>query len=105
MQTLKNHVTLIGNMGNDAQITNFDNGAKVARFTIATDKYSHKTKSKEPEWHRVFAWGNMAQFIENYGEKGKQLAVHGRLVSRTYLNKKGEQRKVTEVEVKHLIGL
>ncbi len=105
MQNLRNHVTLIGNMGADAQITNFDNGGKVARFSLATNKYAGKDKNGKPEWHRVFAWGNMAKFIENYGEKGKQLAIHGRLVNRTYLNKEGEQRKVTEVEVKHIIGL
>ncbi len=105
MQTLKNHVTLIGNMGDAAQITNFDNGNKVARFSLATNPYGDKKKTNKPEWHRVFAWGTMAQFIENYGEKGKQLAIHGRLVNRTYLSKDGKQRKVTEVEVKHLIGL
>lgn len=105
MQTLKNHITLVGNMGNNAQITDFENGNKVARFMLATNKYNAKDQSISPEWHRVFAWGNMAKFIENYGQKGKQLAIHGRLVNRTYLNKKGQQRKVTEVEVKHLIGL
>lgn len=105
MQTLKNHVTLIGNMGDVAQITNFDNGGKVARFSLATNRYADKKKGNTTEWHRIFAWGNMAQFIENYGEKGKQLAIHGRLVNRTYLNKDGKERKVTEVEVKHLIGL
>ncbi len=104
MQTLKNHVTLVGNMGAAAQITNFDNGAKVARFNLATDKSTSKDE-KRTEWHRVFAWGNMAQFIESYGKKGKQLAIHGRLVNRTYLGKNGKQRKVTEIEVKHLIGL
>ncbi|HIP32089.1 MAG TPA: single-stranded DNA-binding protein [Crocinitomicaceae bacterium] len=103
MQTVRNHITLIGNMGGDAQITNFDNGGKVARFSIATNKYAGK--KNEAEWHRVFAWGNLAKFIESYGEKGKQLAIHGRLVNRTYLSKTGKMRKVTEVEVKHVIGL
>lgn len=103
MQTLRNHVTLIGNMGSKAQITNFDNGNKVARFNLATDK--HRGKDSKPEWHRVFAWGNLAQFIEKYGDKGRELAIHGRLVNRTYLNKDGKERKVTEVEVKHIIGL
>lgn len=105
MQTLKNHVTLVGNMGDIAQITNFDNGSKVARFSIATNSKAGNNKDGAPEWHRVFAWGSMAQFIELYGKKGRQLAIHGRLVNRTYLNKKGEERKVTEVEVQHLIGL
>lgn len=105
MQTLKNHVTLVGNMGDAAQITNFDNGSKVARFSLATNSNKGKSKNPSTEWHRVFAWGNMAQFIELYGKKGRQLAIHGRLVNRTYLNQNGEERKVTEVEVQHLIGL
>lgn len=99
MQTMRNNVTLVGNMGSDAQITTFDNGAKVARFQIAT------SESGKTHWHKVFAWGNMAHFIENYGKKGKELAIHGRLVKRTYLNKSGKQQFVTEVEVKHVIGL
>ena len=99
MQSLKNHVTLICNMGSDAQITNFENGAKVARFQIAT------SESGNTQWHKVFAWGNIANFIESYGKKGRELAIHGRLVKRTYLNKEGKQQNITEVEVKHVIGL
>ena len=105
MQTVRNHITLIGNMGGNAQITNFDNGGKVARFSLATNKYAGNDEKNGAEWHRVFAWGNLAKFIETYGEKGRQLAIHGRLVNRTYLSKEGKQRKVTEVEVKHVIGL
>lgn len=108
MITLRNHVTLIGNMGMNAEITQFDNGKKVARFSLATNK-NYKTiegkVEKNTEWHRVFAWGNLAQFIENYGQKGKQLAIHGRLVNRTYLSKTGKQRNITEIEVKHIIGV
>jgi single-strand DNA-binding protein len=99
MQTLRNNITLIGNMGSDAQITNFENGAKVARFQIAT------SDAGKTNWHKVFAWGNIAQFIESYGKKGRELAIHGRLVKRTYLTKAGKQQQVTEVEVKHVIGL
>lgn len=105
MQSINNHVTLIGNMGSQAEITNFKNGGKVARFNLATNKYTSDSNKQKAEWHRVFAWGNLAGFIENYGDKGKQLAIHGRLVNRTYLSKEGKQRKVTEIEVKHVIGL
>ncbi len=105
MQTLRNHITLIGNMGANAQITNFDNGNKVARFSLATNKSASNKKTPQADWHRIFAWGNLAKFIENYGEKGKQLAIHGRIVNRTYMNKEGKPRKVTEIEVKHVIGL
>ena len=105
MQTLKNHVTLIGSLSSNPEITNFENGGKVARFNLATNKYTSDSNKRQAEWHRVFAWGNIAGFIESYGDKGKQLAIHGRLVNRTYLSKEGKQRKVTEIEIKHVIGL
>lgn len=103
MQSIRNHVTLVGNMGTPAQITELKNGNKVARFSMATNNSYGKNRSTE--WHRVFAWGNMAKYIENYGEKGKQIAIHGRLVQRTILSPKGEERKITEVEVQQIIGL
>jgi len=108
MTTIRNHVTLIGNIGTQAEITNFDNGNKVARFNLATDSNYRANNGKmksDTEWHRVFAWGNMAQFIETYAEKGKKVAIHGRLVNRTYLTQDGKKRNVTEVELRHIIGL
>lgn len=105
MQTLKNHVTLVGSLSSKPEITNFENGGKVARFRLATNRYTMKDNKAKVEWHRVFAWGNMAQFIEKHGRIGKDLAIHGRLVNRTYLSREGKERKITEVEVKHVIGL
>lgn len=104
MQTLRNNITLVGNMGSAPIITNFENGGKVARFRLATDNKGSKG-DKTTDWHSIFAWGNMAGFLENYGAKGKQLAIHGRMVNRTYTNKSGIPRKITEIEVKHVIGL
>lgn len=105
MQTLKNHVTLIGSLSSNPEITNFENGRKVVRFRLATNRYTIKDKKARVEWHRVFAWGNIAQFIESHARIGKELAIHGRLVNRTYLSKDGRERQITEVEVKHVIGL
>jgi single-strand DNA-binding protein len=108
MNNIRNHITLIGNMGSNPQITNFDNGNKVARFQLATDRSFRANDGKiksSTEWHKVFAWGNIAGFIESYGEKGKKVAIHGRVVNRTYLNTEGKKRNVTEVEVQHIIGL
>lgn len=108
MTTIRNHVTLIGNIGSDARITNFQNGSKVVRFDLATDTQFRANDGKirsSIEWHRVFAWGNIAQFIENFGAKGKKVAIHGRLVTRTYFNPQGVKRNVTEVEVRHIMGL
>lgn len=108
MTIIRNHITLIGNIGSQTEITNFDNGNKVARFSIATGKSfraNNGTTKSETEWHRIFAWGNMAQFVEEYAEKGKKVAIHGRLVNRTYLSQDGKKRNVTEVELRHIIGL
>ena len=108
MTTIRNYVTLVGNIGSNTQITNFENGKSVARFSLATQKTTRKNDGNYTnlvEWHRIFAWGNMAQFIEKYGEKGKKVAIHGRLVNRSYLNPGGKKRNLTEVEVRQIIGL
>lgn len=108
MTTVRNYVTLIGNIGTNAQITKFENGKSVARFSLATSKTQRKNDGNYKdtvEWHRVFAWGNLAEFIEKYAEKGKKVAIHGRLVNRTYLNTEGQKRNLTEVEVRQIIGL
>jgi len=108
MTTIRNYVTLVGNIGSNTQITNFENGKSVARFNLATQKTTRKNDGNYTnlvEWHRIFAWGNMAQFIEKYGEKGKKVAIHGRLVNRSYLNPEGKKRNLTEVEVRQIIGL
>ena len=103
-----NNVTLVGNIGSDTQVTQFENGNKVVRFNLATDN-SFKSKDgnwqKDTQWHRVFAWGNIANFLENFGKKGKKVAIHGRLVTRSYYTKSGLEKKITEVEIKHILGL
>lgn len=108
MNTIRNHITLIGNIGNDPFITTFENGSKVARFNLATD-YNYRANSgkikSSTNWHRIFAWGNLAEFIQNYGAKGKKVAIHGRLVDRTVKSKDGVIKHVKEVEVHHIIGL
>ncbi len=105
MNNLKNHVTLVGKLGAPAEITNFENGGKVARFNIATPLKTKGSAESPSEWHRAFAWGGLAGFIENYGAKGRQIAVHGRLVQRTYINRYGQKRSITEVEVRQILGL
>ena len=94
-----NKVVLIGNMGDFAKVTEFNTGAKVARFQLATH-FGLETK-----WYHMFAWGNIAQFIERFGSKGKQIVVTGRLVERTYVTKEGVTKKVEEIEVRHVVGM
>lgn len=106
--TLRNHITLVGSISSNMKVFNFENGNKVARFKVTTEKSFRANNGKfktAKEWHEVFAWGNLAQFIESYGEKGKKVAIHGRLVNRTYLSPEGQKKSVTEVEVRHIQGL
>lgn len=108
MSDFRNYVTLVGSMGNNAKVTKFDNGNAVARFNLATHKMVRKNDGKyvsQVQWHKVFAWGNLAQFVETYGEQGKKVAIHGRLINRTYLSNEGTQLSSTEVELKQIIGL
>ena len=100
---MRNQITLIGNMGDNAQVVNFENGSKVARFSVATNKL--EKGQQKTEWHKLFAWGNLAEFIENFGGKGKRIAVNGKLVNRTFIAEDGSPRKVTEIEVRQVIGL
>ena len=108
MSTLKNHVQLIGNVGQEPTITNLESGKKVARLSIATNEhYKNNTgeKVQSTDWHTVVAWGKTAEIIENYVGKGKEIALTGKLRTRTYTTEDGNQRYVTEVEANEILVL
>ena len=108
MSTLKNHVQLIGNVGQEPTITNLESGKKVARFSLATNEYYKDAKGEkqtETNWHTVVAWGKTAEIIENYVGKGKEIAITGKLRTRTYTTDDGNQRYVTEVEANEILLL
>lgn len=100
MNTMKNKVQLIGNVGNEPEIKTFDGGKKVVNFTLATNE-SYKNdkgeKVEQTEWHRISAWGKTAEFIEKFVTKGKEIAIEGKLTHRSYDDKNGEKRYITEV--------
>lgn len=105
---VKNHITLIGNIGTDPRVTNFENGSKITRFQLASDKIYRANNGKmksDREWHNCFAFGSLARYLEKFAEKGKKVAIHGRLITRTYFAQDGKRRNITEVELKHIIGL
>ncbi|WP_338407042.1 single-stranded DNA-binding protein [uncultured Flavobacterium sp.] len=100
MNAMRNRVQLIGHVGNDPEIKNLDGGKKVANFTIATnDSYKNDKgeKVEQTEWHKVVAWGKTAEIIEKYVTKGKEIAIDGKLTHRSYDDKNGEKRYITEV--------
>ncbi|WP_339840793.1 single-stranded DNA-binding protein [uncultured Maribacter sp.] len=108
MSTLKNHVQLIGNVGQEPTITNLDSGKKVARFSLATNEYYKDVKGEkqtDTNWHTVVAWGKTAEIIEKFVGKGKEIGVTGKLKTRTYTTDEGNERYVTEVEANEILLL
>ncbi|MEM6813009.1 MAG: single-stranded DNA-binding protein [Bacteroidota bacterium] len=100
MSMIKNHVQLIGNVGQDPTITNLESGKKVARFSVATNenyKDSKGEKQTDTNWHTIVAWGKTAEIVEQYVAKGKEVGIAGKLKTRTYTTDDGNQRYVTEV--------
>ena len=108
MNAMKNTVQLIGYVGQEPEIKTFDGGKKLANLTLATnDSYKNDKgeKVEQTEWHKVVAWGKTAEIIEKYVTKGKEIAIEGKLTHRSYDDKNGEKRYVTEVIVNELLLL
>ena len=108
MSTLKNQVQLIGNVGQEPQVTVLENGKKVARISLATNenyKNSKGERQTNTDWHQLVAWGKVASLIEEYVFTGKEIAVQGKLSSRSYEDKEGVKRYVTEVIVSEILFL
>jgi single-strand DNA-binding protein len=101
MNNLRNSVRLIGHLGNDPELKTVDNGNKMAKLSIATnDFYTDKKGEKQTEtiWHNLVAWGKTAELVEQLLHKGTEVAIEGKLNSRSY-EKEGEKKYITEVVV------
>ena len=108
MSTLRNKVQLIGRLGNNPEIITLESGKKLAKFSIATNetyKNAQGEKVKNTEWHNVVAWNKTAEIIENYLEKGSEIAIEGKLTSRSYDDKVGNKRYITEIICNELLML
>lgn len=108
MNAMRNKVQLIGHVGQEPEIKTFDGGKKVATITIATNDYYTNDKGEkveQTEWHRVTAWGKLADIIEKYVDKGKEVAIEGKLSHRSYDDKDGNKRYITEVVANDILLL
>ena len=108
MNALRNKVQLIGNAGKDPEVKTFEGGRKLATISIATsESYTNDKGEKitDTQWHNLVAWGKTAEIIEKYVVKGNQFAVEGKLTHRSYEDKNGEKRYVTEVVVSDVLLL
>jgi single-strand DNA-binding protein len=108
MNSLRNKVQLIGNLGQNPEVRTFENGKAVARFSLATtDSYRDASGKKitETQWHNLIAWGNLAKTIEKYLVKGSEVAIEGKLTHRSYDDKDGKKCYFTEVVLNDLVML
>lgn len=108
MYALRNKVQLIGNLGNKPEVKTTETGKKMARFSVATNEAYRNTRGEkviETQWHNLVAWGKVAEIIEKYLNKGSEVAVEGKLVNRSYTDRNGNKKYVTEVQVSEVLML
>lgn len=108
MSSLKNRVTLIGNLGMDPETKTTESGKKVTHFTLATDdgyKNAEGQKIKETTWHNIVAWNGLADIANRFLKKGREVAVEGRIVYKNYEDKKGVTKYTTEIVLNDLVLL
>ena len=106
MNNLRNKVQLIGHLGADPEIKTFDSGKKKVRLSLATsENYKSATEEKveQTQWHNLIAWDKTADIAEKYLHKGSELAIEGKLSYRSYDDKNGEKKYITEIVVNELV--
>ena len=108
MYALKNKVQLIGNLGNNPEVKTLESGKKMARFSVATSesyRNANGEKITDTQWHTLIAWGKVAELAEKFLQKGSEVAIEGKLINRSYNDKEGNKKYVTEVQVNELLML
>lgn len=106
MTSLRNRVQLVGNLGMNPELKSFDNGRKLAKFTLATNEYykdQNGTMQTETQWHNVVAWGKHAEIAEEHLQKGKQVAIEGKIAYRKYEDKNKVMKYITEIVLSNYV--
>ena len=106
MYGLRNKVQLIGNLGATPEVKDLDSGKKLAKFSIATNERYKNADGESVEatqWHNVVAWDKTAEIAQKYLDKGSEIAIEGKLVSRSYDDKDGNKKYITEVIAHELL--
>jgi single-strand DNA-binding protein len=108
MDALKNKVQLIGNLGQKPEVKTTVGGKKMARFSVATNESYRNTKGDrvtETQWHNLVAWGKVADIAEKYLDKGTEVVIEGKLLNRSYTDKAGAKKYISEVQVSEVLLL
>lgn len=108
MNALRNKVQLIGNLGVNPEVKEFDGGKKLAKFSLATNENYKNAKGEkitDTQWHNLIAWGNTANYIEKFLKKGMEVAIDGKLINSNYTDKNGVKKYVTEIQINEVLIL
>jgi len=95
-----NKVILVGNLGKDPEVNTLQTGVKVARFSLATtERFKDKNNNVQEttEWHNIVLWRAMAEVAEKTVKKGSQLYIVGKIKTRSYVDKDGNNKYITEI--------
>ena len=106
MNSLRNRVQLIGNLGNDPEVKELGNDRTLVKFSMATSESYKDSKGnivKDTQWHNITAWGSTAKNMAKLLKKGQQIAVEGKLSNNNYEDKNGIKRYVTEIIVSEFV--
>lgn len=108
MSNLRNSVRLTGFLGADPEVKAIGEKKKLAKVTIATnDSYRNDKgdKIEETQWHNLIMWDGIATIAENYLHKGSEVCIEGKLTSRSYTDKEGVKKYITEILVSEILML
>ena len=100
-----NKVILVGHLGRDPELRYTQNGQAVANFSLATtESYAKRDGEREDrtEWHRIVAWGRLAEICAEYLSKGRQVYIEGRIQTREWEDREGEKRRTTEIVAREM---
>jgi single-strand DNA-binding protein len=106
--SIRNSVRLLGNTGKEVEITTFENGNVKASVTLATNENYTNSQGEavtETQWHNLIAFGKTAEIFEKYVPKGKEISIEGKLLYRSYEDKDGVKRYITEIRVEEVLLL
>ena len=108
MNTLRNSVRLVGNLGMDPEVKTFDTNKKLARLSIATnDSYKNDKGERitDTQWHNLVFWGAQAKLAEDLLKKGDEVAIEGKISNRSYVDKDGVKRYTNEIVVNEFLKI
>ena len=105
--SLRNKVTLIGRTGKEVEITTFENCQKASVSLATTDFYKNAQGEQvdDTPWHNLVAFGKIAEILQKYVAKGQEIAIEGKIVNRSYEDKEGVTRYISEIRVEEILLL